>query len=83
MTSMTRTAPTRLHGDGGYMLVFVAFLLPVLLIVAAFAVDYGHFTNSGDRAQRAADQASLAAVTEYVRVDRATGTRPWPRPQQT
>ena len=61
--------------DVGFVLVQVTLALTVLLIAAAFALDLGLWFNVGTHAQRAADAASLAAVSELTTVEAATGDR--------
>ena len=66
------------HSDtrsDGYVLVQVALAISVLLISAAFAVDFGLWFNTGSHAQRAADAASIAAVAELTTVEDTTGDR--------
>jgi Flp pilus assembly protein TadG len=49
--------------QGGYVAVMTAILLTVLMSLAAFAVDVGHWYLVGQQEQRAADAAVLAGVT--------------------
>jgi Flp pilus assembly protein TadG len=49
--------------EGGYVAVLTALLLTVLIGLAAFAVDVGHWYVVGQQEQRAADAAALAGVT--------------------
>jgi Flp pilus assembly protein TadG len=60
-----RFSPAR--PERGYALVLVAISLVVLVIMAALAVDVGYWYNKSSRAQRAADSAALASITEYVK----------------
>lgn len=52
------------EGDHGITIVFVALTLVVLMIFAAFAVDYGMLYNARRLDQNAADAAALAASQE-------------------
>ncbi len=58
------TARRRQRDERGYVAVVSGLLLIVLLGFSAFAVDVGHWYLEGQRAQRAADSAALAGVTE-------------------
>ena len=49
--------------EGGYVAVVTAILLIVLMGLAAFAVDVGHWYVVGQQEQRAADAAAMAGVT--------------------
>ena len=49
--------------EGGYVAVMTALLLMVLVGLAGFAVDVGHWYLVGQREQNAADAASMAGVT--------------------
>jgi hypothetical protein len=49
--------------EGGYVAVVTAMLLIVLMGLAAFAVDVGHWYLVGQQEQRAADAAAMAGVT--------------------
>jgi Flp pilus assembly protein TadG len=49
--------------EGGYVAVMTAMLLVVLMGLAAFAVDVGHWYLVGQQEQRAADAAAMAGVT--------------------
>jgi Flp pilus assembly protein TadG len=49
--------------EGGYVAVMVAVMLTVLMGLAAFAVDVGHWYLVGQQEQRAADAAAMAGVT--------------------
>ncbi len=60
----TRRAPRR-HRRGrqrGYILVWLAAMMVVLLTFAGFAVDLGYWYLTGRNAQHAADSAALAGV---------------------
>ncbi|MET4807333.1 pilus assembly protein TadG-related protein [Limibacillus sp. MBR-115] len=49
-----------LRGDGGMVLIWVTVLLPVLLGIAALAIDASYIFSNRSRAQAAADAAALA-----------------------
>ena len=49
--------------DDGYVLVMTAFLLLVLMLMAAFTIDVGLWYSRANQLQRAADAAALAGVT--------------------
>lgn len=60
------------HGDErGYVLVFTALTLVVLMLFAAFAVDVGVFYSRANQIQRAADAASTAGVVYLPNLNRA------------
>jgi Flp pilus assembly protein TadG len=65
MTNSTRLAGLRggRSKDGGYVAVMTAMLMMVLMGLAAFAVDVGHWYLVGQQEQRAADAAAMAGVT--------------------
>lgn len=50
--------------ESGYVIALTALMLVPLMVLAAFAVDVGGWYAQGAAAQRAADAAALAAVTE-------------------
>lgn len=50
--------------ESGYVIALTALMLVPLMVLAAFAVDVGGWYAQGASAQRAADAAALAAVTE-------------------
>lgn len=52
------------HGDQGVAAVFFALVLVVLMLFAAFAVDFGMLYNARRLDQNAADAAALAAAQE-------------------
>lgn len=54
--------------EGGYVAVMTALLLFILMGLAAFAVDVGHWYQVGQREQAAADAAAMAGVT-YLPAD--------------
>ncbi len=58
-----RTRLGSLAGDRGYVAVMTAILMFVLLGFCAFAVDTGRWYLTSQQAQRAADAAALAGVT--------------------
>lgn len=53
-----------LRSEHGYVAALVAMLLLTLVGLSAFAVDVGHWYFVGQQAQRAADAAALAGVTD-------------------
>jgi len=55
----------------GYVLVMTAFLLLVLMLMAAFTIDVGLWYSRANRLQRAADAAALAGVTYMPNVTQA------------
>jgi Flp pilus assembly protein TadG len=61
-----RTSPRLGAGrpEQGYVAALVALLLATLVGLSAFAVDVGHWYFVGQQAQRAADAAALAGVTD-------------------
>jgi Flp pilus assembly protein TadG len=65
MIIQTRLVRLRDHRskDAGYVAVMTALLLTILMSLAAFAVDVGHWYLVGQQEQRAADAAALAGVT--------------------
>ncbi|HET7326333.1 MAG TPA: pilus assembly protein TadG-related protein [Nocardioidaceae bacterium] len=60
---MASLRPRRDEEDG-YVAVFVALLMVVLVGMAAFTVDVGQWYVTGQQAQRAADAAALGGVPE-------------------
>ncbi len=52
----------RPRDERGFVLIFVAIILVVLLAMAGFAVDYWHWSREGARLQRTADAAALAGA---------------------
>jgi hypothetical protein len=50
------------RGDGGYLVIWVALLLPVLIGMAALGVDVGMWYVSANEQQKAADAAALAGA---------------------
>ncbi len=61
-----RLTPARIRGsraEHGYVAVLVALLLLTFVGLSAFSVDVGHWYLVGQQAQRAADAAALAGVT--------------------
>lgn len=69
------TSARRLAGDAGYVLALAATILPILLLSAAMAIDFGSWRATANESQRAVDAASLAAVGKLVEVERDTGKR--------
>jgi Putative Flp pilus-assembly TadE/G-like len=64
-TLISRTR-VRLAQEYGATLVFVAMLMPVLLISAALAVDLGILRSARQQAQSAADAGALAGASDNV-----------------
>lgn len=57
------TAPSAgRHDEGGFVLAWVALLLTLLLGVAGFAVDLGHWYLTSSRLQNGADAAAMGGV---------------------
>lgn len=67
--------PPRGDKEAGHILLLAAAGLMALLTMAAFTVDFGQWYNISNRAQRAADAASLAAVAELNRVEGTGASR--------
>jgi Flp pilus assembly protein TadG len=63
LVAATRSRGRLRDGERGYVDVLVAILLPVLLGMAAFAVDVGNWYVTVKHTQNAADAAALAGVT--------------------
>lgn len=57
-----RASRRRSRREQGYILVWTALLLVVLMLMAAFSVDLGSFYSRASQVQRAADAAALAGV---------------------
>jgi Flp pilus assembly protein TadG len=57
-----RRGPKRAQDEGGYVIVIVAMVLPLLMVFAAFAVDVGGWYARALEIQRGADAAALAGV---------------------
>ena len=51
----------------GAMIPFIAVLLPVFLIMVAFAIDFGVISVADQQLQNAADAGAVAALTAYQR----------------
>jgi len=66
----SRLRDSRLR-ENGYVAVMTALLLVVLMSLAAFAVDVGHWYLVGQQEQRAVDAAAMAGVT-YLPSDSAS-----------
>lgn len=47
---------------GGLVAIFVAFTIPIILVVAAFAIDYGYVVSVQAELRTASDASALAAV---------------------
>ncbi len=61
-TGMRRVARATREQDAGVVAIYVALLLPVLMIFAAFAVDVSRWYVELQRLQKSADSAALAAA---------------------
>jgi hypothetical protein len=60
------TRPTRDGGrEGGFVIVWMALMLVVLMGMAAFSIDVGHWYLVASREQKAADAAALAAAIHW------------------
>lgn len=78
MTALRSTARRMrddVRQDVGHVLVLTAVMMMGLLIMAAFSIDVGQWYDTANRSQRAADNASLAAVKALVTTEQATGDR--------
>ena len=62
------------NGERGYIAVVTALLLPLLLLMAAFAIDAGLFYYRANQLQRVADAAALAGVTHMPQFPSAEAT---------
>ena len=62
------------NGERGYIVVVTALLLPLLLLMAAFAIDAGLFYYRANQLQRVADAAALAGVTHMPQFPSAEAT---------
>ena len=60
--------------EHGYIMVVTALLLPLLLLMAAFAIDAGLFYYRANQLQRVADAAALAGVTHMPQFPSAEAT---------
>ena len=60
--------------EHGYIVVVTALLLPLLLLMAAFAIDAGLFYYRANQLQRVADAAALAGVTHMPQFPSAEAT---------
>jgi Flp pilus assembly protein TadG len=58
--------------DGGFVIVWMALMLLVLLAFCGFGIDVSHWWFVGQKQQRAADAAALAGSI-YLPNDLATG----------
>src|SRR5262245_52401801 len=69
----TRHEPEALNGeDGGFVIVWMALLLLVLLAFCGFGIDVANWLFVGQKEQRAADAAALAGSV-YMPNDFAGG----------
>jgi hypothetical protein len=58
-------------GEGGFVVVFIALVLTVMLIFAAFTIDFGSWYTRSAELKRAADAAALAGVVWMPEFDQA------------
>ena len=65
-----RFAPER-GGENGFVAVFVSLILIIVLIFAAFTVDFGSWYTRAGELKRAADAAALAGVVWMPEFDLA------------
>jgi len=70
---LTRSLKRRCSQDheGGFVAVFISLLLVVMLIFAAFTVDFGSWYTRSAELKRAADAAALAGVVWMPEFDQA------------
>jgi hypothetical protein len=73
MSPLTERDPDGAPDEGGFVLVWFALMLTVLMGMAAFSVDVGNWYHVRSREQKAADAAALAAAVHWPG-DKATGT---------
>ncbi len=59
------------NGEGGFVAVFIGLVLVVMLIFAAFTVDFGSWYTRSAEIKRAADAAALAGVVWMPEFDQA------------
>lgn len=71
---MTLHPAARRRHIGGSIMIWMVFLLPILIGLFAFSLDYGMVFYEKSRAQTAADSAALAGADELKRVFRAKTT---------
>src|ERR1700712_404054 len=57
--------------ESGFVAVFIALLLVIMLIFAAFTVDFGSWYTRSAELKRAADAAALAGVVWMPEIDQA------------
>ena len=58
-------------GEHGFVAVFIALMLVIMLIFAAFTVDFGSWYTRSAEIKRAADAAALAGVVWMPEFDQA------------
>ena len=63
---MKRLAGRRAHGEHGITIVFVALMLVLMMVFAAFVVDLGGLYSARRQDQNAADAGALAAAQDVV-----------------
>lgn len=56
------TSRRQLHDDAGYVALVSAIMMPVLVMLCAFAVDVARWYVEGEQQQKTADAAALAGV---------------------
>ena len=66
-----RESRGELGGEGGFVMVFIALMLTVMLVFAAFTVDFGSWYTRSAELKRAADAAALAGVVWMPELDQA------------
>ena len=65
-----RTLTTTI-ASGGFVAVFIALVLVIMLMFAAFTVDFGSWYTRSAELKRAADAAALAGVVWMPEFDQA------------
>ncbi len=58
-------------GESGFVMVFIALMLTVMLVFAAFTIDFGSWYTRSAELKRAADAAALAGVVWMPEFDQA------------
>ena len=66
-----RESRGELGGEGGFVMVFIALMLTVMLVFAAFTIDFGSWYTRSAELKRAADAAALAGVVWMPELDQA------------
>ena len=62
------------RGERGYVAIVTAIVLPLMLLLAAFAIDTGIYYYRSNQLQRVADAAALAGVTRMPQFPNAEAT---------